>query len=84
MSREDVPWIAVVVVLLVVGFAIGQRSMVSSEDEQTAPAKPVEHPFRPRFWEERVLDLLVQGGLIFAGAVSIAALLPRGREEDVQ
>ena len=38
--------------------------------------------FRQWLWESRGLDLLVQGGLIFAGALGVAALLPRGKEED--
>ena len=38
--------------------------------------------FRHGFWEGRGLDLVVQAGLIFAGALGIAALLPGGKEED--
>jgi hypothetical protein len=33
-------------------------------------------------WQSRSLDLAVQVGLIFVGALGIAALLPRGREDD--
>ena len=36
--------------------------------------------FRQRFWESRNLDLAVQVGLIFAGALGIAALLPMDKE----
>jgi hypothetical protein len=38
--------------------------------------------FRALFWGDRALDLLVQTGLILVGALGIAALLPRGSEEE--
>ena len=37
--------------------------------------------FRETLWQERQLDLLVQAGLIIAGALGVAALLP-SEEED--
>jgi hypothetical protein len=39
--------------------------------------------FRSLFWEVRGLDLLAQVALVLTGALGIAALLPRDREEDV-
>ena len=42
----------------------------------------VEGSFRQWFWESRSLDLAAQVGLIFVGALGIAALLPRGKEEN--
>jgi hypothetical protein len=53
---------------------------------RSAPAAPsgasVGGSFRALFWGDRGLDLLVQAGLILAGALGIAALLPRGSEEE--
>jgi hypothetical protein len=80
MGREDIPWIAILVVLVLVGFLVGQRFVASSAGE-AATAAEAEVAFRSRFWEERSLDLGVQVGLVFVGALGIAALLPQGREE---
>ena len=38
--------------------------------------------FRQWFWENRGLDLAVQVGLIFGGALGIATLLPRSKEDE--
>jgi hypothetical protein len=84
MGREDIPWIAAVVALLLAGFVIGQR--VSLPLESTDPAIKTANGrlFRPWFWEHRSLDLAVQVCLIFVGALGIAALLPPSREDDVK
>ncbi len=74
MNRERALWIAVVMFLLVAGLLLGQRV--------TSPGASDQESFRPWFWQNRGLDLLVQAGLIFAGALGIAALLPREREND--
>jgi hypothetical protein len=39
--------------------------------------------FRIWFWSNRSIDLAVQVGLIFAGALGVAAVLPSPYEEDV-
>lgn len=39
-----------------------------------------EGSFRQWFWESRRLDLVVQVGLIFVGALGITALLPQGTD----
>jgi hypothetical protein len=75
VSRERLVWIGIVTLLLAVGLLIGQH-LASSAGE------PDLSLFRPWFWENRGLDLVVQVGLIFAGALGIAALLPMGKEED--
>ena len=80
MGREDIPWIVILVVLVVVGFLIGQRYVAPSTPEATAP-EAAKMAFRSRFWEERGLDLGVQVGLVFVGTLGIAALLPRGMGE---
>ena len=38
--------------------------------------------FRTWFWANRSIDLAVQVGLIFAGALGVAAILPPLQEED--
>ena len=82
MNREDIPWIAIIVLLLAAGFWIGQQFSSLGSEEQTAdPPDAVQPSFRQRFWEDRSLDLAVQVGLIFVGALSIAALLPEHRED---
>lgn len=83
MSREDIPWITVVILLLIGGFLIGQRFGGSSENVQVAPDPvPGEGTFRQWLWGNRTLDLAVQVGLILGGALGIAALLPKSREDD--
>ncbi len=43
---------------------------------------PGERSFRTWFWEQRALDLAVQIGLVFAGALGIAAILPEEEQDD--
>lgn len=90
MDRERITWIGTVVVLLIAGLLIGRQLLAPPDDAHVArgpePAYPeqsrrVEGAFREWFWESRSLDLAVQVGLIFVGALGIAALLPRGKEE---
>jgi hypothetical protein len=91
VNREHVAWIGTVVVLLIVGLIIG-RQFLSKPDDASAVRRAelvegacpelVEGSFRWWFWESRSLDLAAQVGLIFVGALGIAALLPRGKEED--
>ena len=75
MNHERLTWIGVLTLLLIAGLLIGRLFFASPEDVAA-------DSFREWFWENRALDLLVQVGLIFAGALGIAALLPRGKEED--
>ena len=83
MNREYVAWIGTVVVLLIVGLLIGRQFLSKPDDASTAwRPELVEGSFRQWFWESRSLDLAAQVGLIFAGALGIAALLPRGKEEN--
>jgi hypothetical protein len=80
MGREDILWIVILVVLLVLGFLVGQQCVAPSTPEATT-SEGAKAAFRSRFWEERGLDLGVQVGLVFVGALGIAALLPRGMGE---
>jgi len=75
VSREHATWVVAVAVLLTAGLFIGQRFLPPALSADVAS-------FRRWFWESRGLDLVVQAGLIFAGALGIAALLPRSKEED--
>lgn len=77
MRGEYLRWAAIVLRLLTGGWLIG-RLFWSPPDVQLVAA---ESEFRAWFWEARGLDIAVQIGLIMAGAVGGAALLPM-REED--
>ena len=74
MNRERIARIAIAGLFLIAGFLIGRQSLSSVEGADV-------DAFRQWFWENRGLDLLAQVGLIFVGALGIAALLPRGKEE---
>ena len=83
LQHEHVVWVGAVVVLLIAGLLIGQQFLAPLDDPE--PARPeqsrrVEGSFRQWFWESRSLDLVAQVGLIFVGALGIAALLPRDKD----
>ena len=83
MSREYVPWMGVAVVLLLGGLVIGLHFGDPSDSAYTAQDPETgQGSFRQWFWESRSLDLAVQVGLIFVGALGIAALLPSSKEDD--
>ena len=75
MSREDLPWLGLVLLLLIGGWFVSQRTLaarpVGQETRET---------FREWLWGTRSLDLAVQVGIVFVGALGIAALLPRSTE----
>jgi len=75
VSRENVPWLVLAVLLLVGGWFASQRMLVALP----ADAETVE-TFREWLWGTRSLDLAVQVGIVFVGALGISALLPRGDE----
>ncbi len=82
LQREHVAWIGVVVALLIAGLLIGRQFLAPPDGAHVAwRSELVEGSFRQWFWESRSLDLAAQVGLIFVGALGIAALLPRGKEE---
>jgi hypothetical protein len=68
-------WIVIIAVALFTGWLLG-RAFLSEEGDETRESVA----FRAWFWERRTLDLLAQAGLIFAGALGVAALLPGYKE----
>ena len=80
MSRERITWLVLITALLLVaGLLIGRQFLL---DTGEVPAGEPDRSFREWFWESRALDLIAQAGLIFSGALGIAALLPREKEID--
>ena len=65
--------LALAILLLLGGLLLGRFFV---------PLQPPDDGFRTFLWGERALDLAVQVGLILAGTLGIAALLPRNREDD--
>ncbi len=80
MSRNRLLWAFLLALLLVSGWAVG--SSILREAEASAPDTEAPLDFRTWFWTHRSFDLAVQAGLIFAGALGVAAVLPRRKEED--
>lgn len=73
--RQGLPWLVVALLLLIGGWYASQRLI------ETAPAgQPGIETFREWLWGTRSLDLAAQVGIIFVGALGIAALLPHGDE----
>lgn len=76
MKRETILWSTLAAVLLFVGLAVGRTLAPGASDH----VEDIASTFRTWFWERRTIDLLVQVGLIFAGALGVAAILPHPRE----
>ena len=79
MRREYAPWMVVALLLLAIGLLVG-RWAVSGRPEAGGPERDPDRAFREWFWNRRNLDLITQVGLIFAGALGVAAILP-GQDE---
>ncbi|MCD4738557.1 MAG: hypothetical protein K8R89_04785 [Anaerolineae bacterium] len=77
MRSERLIWAGLVVVVLLAGWLVGHS--LDPVDEKDTPEATA---FRAWFWERRTLDLLAQVGLLFAGALGVAALLPSREELD--
>lgn len=77
MSRENKILIAFVALLLVAGVVIDQFLVRNGRNTELPSAA-----FREWFWQNRALDLAVQVGLIFVGALGIAAVLPDDTGEE--
>jgi hypothetical protein len=67
-----------VIFCLVSGLIIGR--VLGAVPDQVTPTGA--ETFRVWFWSHRSIDLAVQVGLIFAGALGVAAVLPALKEED--
>jgi hypothetical protein len=80
VSREDLPWIVFAILLLIGGFMIGRRFVAPESVAVSREPESGGRSFRQWFWENRSLDLVVQVGLIYVGALGIAALLPGNGE----
>lgn len=81
MKRETAIWFVVALILLIVGTSIGRWA--TNKDSDLFFSEPGGGTaFRQWFWERRTLDLMTQVGLIFAGALGVAALLPGQSESD--
>ena len=76
MKSELAVLFAAAALLLVVGALLGR--WVS---ESPTPAA-ADNGYRAWFWSHRSLDLAIQIGLVFAGALGVAAILPREREDN--
>ena len=74
MRGERWSWAVLLIAVLLAGWLMGR---LWRPGEAYAPSETT--TFRAWFWERRTLDLLAQAGLIFAGALGVAALLP-GRQ----
>jgi hypothetical protein len=74
VNRDRLLWIFLLFLLLTSSLLFGRQLFSHSPAEATS--------FRQRFWEERSLDLAVQVGLIYVGALGLAALLPREEEDE--
>jgi len=74
VKRDYVAWAGIAVLLLAVGLLAGRQYWPSQAEQIDA--------FRDWFWQSRGLDLAAQVGLIFVGALGIAALLPRDEHRE--
>ena len=87
MKLERASWVAAVTVLLIAGLLIGRQflgmpgSAPAAQQSDPIGGTNTEGSFRSWFWESRGLDLVAQVGLVFAGALGIAALLPQAKED---
>jgi hypothetical protein len=82
MSRDDIPWIGLLAALLIGSLLIGQRFLHEPGDVSVPQDRAGGwETFRQWLWAHRSLDLVVQAGLILVGALGIAALLPRSKED---
>jgi hypothetical protein len=75
VDRERIAWFTIAALLLIAG-------LLFSRSYPPPASSPDVDPFRQRFWESRGLDIVAQVGLVFAGALGIAALMPLSKEED--
>lgn len=79
MNRERRLWTILVAAMLIAGLLIG-RAMEPDAPRETPKDTNEAADFRGWFWERRTFDLLAQVGLIFAGALGVAAILPNSAD----
>ena len=78
MKTEYLIWSLTAVLLLTIGLIIGRWA--TERPVASTLASPDDAGFRGWFWERRTLDLIIQVGLVFAGALGVAAILPEQDE----
>lgn len=81
MVHERITWAVLVVLLLLGGLLVGRALHATADLPPPAATPGREAGFRAWFWEQRAFDLLTQVGLIFAGALGVAAILPELRDD---
>lgn len=69
MNRRLTPQLVVLAALLIIGLLVGRWLWGPWEP-------PSATSFRVWWWEHRELDVVAQVGLVFVGALGIAALMP--------
>ncbi len=74
MGRRFASWGLLLILLAAIGLMVGR--WLWDPASLSSPAS-----FRVWWWETRELDIGVQVGLVFAGALGIAALMPPETEE---
>ncbi len=73
MARRLTSWILLLALLVVTGLVVGRWVWGHSQ-------VPAATSFRAWWWERREADVAVQVGLVFAGSLGIAALMPPEEE----
>lgn len=79
MKTERLTGVFIVLLILAGGLLMGRWLGATPEYVMIEGAES----FRTWYWSQRSIDLAVQVGLIFAGALGVAAVLPPLRKEDV-
>lgn len=80
MSRNRVVWILILALVLLASGLLGRGILREAKAAHQGTETGLD--FRTWFWTHRSLDLAAQVGLIFAGALGVAAVLPRQKEEE--
>jgi hypothetical protein len=75
VNRDNLPWLLLAALLLIGGWLVSQRTLDAPPGFEAG-----RETFREWLWGTRSLDLAVQVGIVFVGALGIAALLPRSEE----
>lgn len=81
MKRNRVTWLLLLALVLLGGWYLG-RGILHEAGGGKPESADTPLDFRTWFWTQRSFDLAVQVGLIFAGALGVAAVLPRQQEEE--
>lgn len=80
MNRSRLLGLLLLALLLLGGWYLGRSILREANLAQPAAGEHLD--FRTWFWTHRSFDLAVQVGLVFAGALGVAAVLPREKEEE--